>query len=83
MHKVKLEERNPLNQGSPAIKETLISVQSIQCGMQAILDLRNNGILFGKLVCPTERTKCSSDLRLFLKIEAKCREYTKFLRSLD
>ena len=41
-----------------------------------------NGILLPKLVRPTLRKNCSSDLEKLLKFEAEGREFAKLLRSL-
>ena len=42
-----------------------------------------NGILLPKLVRPTLRKNCYSDLEKLLKFEDECREFENFLRSLE
>ena len=42
-----------------------------------------NGILLPKLVRPTLRKNCYSDLEKLLKFEDECQEFEIFLRSLE
>ena len=42
-----------------------------------------NCIFLPKLFLPTVRKNCSSDGEKLLKFEAECREFAKFLRSLQ
>ena len=52
--------------------------------IQDKIDLKfGNGILLPKLFWPTVRKNCSSDWEKLLKFEAECREFSKFLRSLE
>ena len=57
--------------------------RSIISNQVKIIQKKKNGILLPKLFWPTVRKNCSSDRSKLLKFEAECREFAKFLRSLE